>query len=401
MDIDIHVICLLLFYYSLIFILYIHFLYPILLLFVSFFNNKCSPNRSEGIRDDSLMSVTLLIAAYNEEAIIEEKIINSLNLDYPKDLLEIIVFSDGSTDGTDSIVHKYCKNRVKLVRIEGRVGKTACQNIAAGQATGQIVIYSDATSIYRKDAVLQLVRRFNVDDVGCVIGRVGSEIEFSQENVANEETLYLKFSQWVKNLEDCVSMPVGASGAIFAIRKKLLVDLPAIANDDLLRPLSVIQQGFSVVYERKACAFERFSDKYEDILAKKIRIAKRAVFSISYAKLLLNPLNYGIFSLQFLTKTLLRRLLLPHYIFLLLSSMALAYITNGVIYSFFLAIIILVLLLSAIGKFSLRSSVGGRTVFFKGCRFCYYYILAISGAFAGILLGLSGNDIYDWKPSRR
>ncbi len=389
-----------LFLCSLFFIAYIHFLYPLVLLFISIFSRTGKEKSKNSIAVDKLPSVTLLIAAYNEEVIIEEKISNSLKLNYPENLLQIIIFSDGSTDKTDSIVQKFRNIRVELVRVEGRLGKTACQNIAARKATGQIIIYSDATSIYQKNAILHLVECFNSHDVGCVIGRVGSEIELHRENFAQEETFYLKFSQWVKNLEGCASMPVGASGAIFAIRKDLLVELPANANDDLLRPLSVIQQGYTVVYQSKAIAWERFSDSYANIFEKKIRIGKRAIYSLFYARSLLNPFRYSLFSLQFLTKTLLRRLLFPHYVFLLFSSILLTILTKNIIYSVFVVTLLLALLFAAVGYIVIRKDSFNRTFFLKLCMFCYYYLVVITGAFFGIVLGLTGKEIHDWKPQR-
>lgn len=389
-----------LFYLSLFFVLYIHFFYPLLLSFILVC--KKGKKRTDYAQNYHKVPffVTIIIAAYNEEAVIEKKILNTLQLKYPQDQLEVIIFSDGSTDKTDSIIQKYCSNKLKLNRIEGRLGKTACQNIVARKANGEIIIYSDATSIYRRDAVAQIVTRFNNNKVGCVVGKIGSEIANDKKNIAQEETLYLKFAQWLKKIEGYASMPVGASGAIFAIRKNLLVELPPHANDDLLRPLSVIQQGYAVVYEPRAIATELFQENYKDIFKKKIRIAKRAVFSLFYARSLLNPLQYGLFSLQFLTKTLLRRLLLPGFLILLFSSLYLAYATNNVMYLAVFSFQISIFALAVIGYFSTRFSTNNRNIVSKVARFCYYYFLSITGAIWGIILGFSGEHINDWKPKR-
>ena len=117
-------------------------------------------------------SVSIIIAAYNEEVSIADKLDNTLCLDYPKDKLEIIVVSDGSTDATDQYVGSYANKGVKLIRTNERCGKTHAQNLAAEKARGDILVFSDATTEYKSDVIRKLVRNFNDKKVGCVAGRV-------------------------------------------------------------------------------------------------------------------------------------------------------------------------------------------------------------------------------------
>jgi cellulose synthase/poly-beta-1,6-N-acetylglucosamine synthase-like glycosyltransferase len=146
-------------------IFYTYFGYPLLTLFLSLFINH--PVNKQDIEP----TVTFLITAYNEEKNIRQKLDNALSLDYPGDKLEIIVASDGSTDKTDEIVKEFSDKGVILVRVEGRVGKTETQNQSVQKAKGDIIIFSDATTTYHKNAIRKLVRNYNDPSIGAVSGR--------------------------------------------------------------------------------------------------------------------------------------------------------------------------------------------------------------------------------------
>lgn len=346
---------------------------------------------------ETLPKITLLIAAYNEESSIENKILNSLDLNYPSGLLEILVFSDGSTDRTDMIVQKYKRTGVSLLRYEGRKGKTACQNLAVKGAKGDVIVYSDATSLLNSNSLFSIVNKFNDKSVGCVVGELTSSLDTNRKGVAVEETFFLKFSQWVKKLESSAAMPVGGSGALFAIRSDLVCELPADANDDLLRPLHVVFCGHRIVYDRGARAVEVFQEDYSDIFSKKIRIAERAVQSIKLSVAILNPFRYGLFSLQFLTKVLLRRLVLPVLVIYILSGMTLYFLTG-------LSAIVLLLCPPLLIVFLSFNGARGKGIFSedklgisKVSEFCYYYLLSITGAFIGVVKGIRGRKVTSWS----
>jgi len=351
--------------------------------------------------DNELPKVTLLIAAYNEEAVIKDKLENSLELNYPRDKIEILVFSDRSTDRTDTIIENYLRDGVILNRFNNRMGKTECQNLSIKKASGEIIVFSDAPSLYDRDAIRHLVAPFFDPKVGGVVGRVVFQTsQNTAEAVAVQESLHIRFLQWIKSLESNVSMPVGASGSIFAIRKNLVNPIPANVADDLIRPLEVIRQGYRLIYQPKAVATEFFHEQYEDIQRKKIRSARRAIKSLKMERELLNPFRYGIFSVQFLTKTLLRRLLFPSYVMFFMGALLLYFIGQG----YFYFIMILGFLSFAFGGF-----LGGLKtppkilkiqVIRYPCTLVYYYIITIYSAFKGIILGLCGNEIVTWNPTR-
>lgn len=389
----------LIFFFSLIFLLYVHLLYPVLLFFWSrvppFFKSK---QPLYGDTKGNLPKISVIIACYNEEKVIGEKIENTLSLNYPNSLLEIFVFSDGSDDLTDEIVRSYAHKGICLLRYEGRIGKTACQNLAFRETSGDIILFTDSSSMLDSNCLLSVASKFCDEKVGCVVGRLVNVGEGVVNGVAHEESFFLQFSQWVKSLEGLVTMPVGGSGALFAVRSSLVVELPKDANDDLLRPLYVVLQGYRIVYDGAALAVEALSESFEDIFSRKKRIGERAVYSLVLVKEILNPFKYGFFSLQVVTKILLRRLVFPAL---------LAYIVSGIILSivgmnfYYLVAVIppcLIFILSAFGRAVCQND--GNKYSSKAkkriIRLCYYYVLSISGAFLGLLSGMKGNRTVRW-----
>ncbi|MDD4364019.1 MAG: glycosyltransferase family 2 protein, partial [Atribacterota bacterium] len=231
------------YYFSILLLSYIYLGYPLSLYSLSLFK-KYNIIYLVGY----LPSVSIIIAAYNEEKVIEDKIKNTLELDYPKEKLEIIVFSDSSKDNTDDIVKRYEKVGVKLLRIEGRKGKTFCQNRAVKHAKGEIVVFSDANSIYQSDAIKKLVRNFADKQIGCVSGEL-KYFSSDNNNDKNSEGFYWKYEKMIKRLESKNSSLVGANGAIYAVRKKLYVFLEDFAISDFTEPLMIFKNGCRVIYE--------------------------------------------------------------------------------------------------------------------------------------------------------
>ena len=392
------------FWTGLFLIVYVHILNPIILICIGIFQKLFGSSSKQFVyrEDNELPNVTLLIAAYNEEAVIEAKLMNSLELNYPRDKMEILVFSDCSTDQTDTIVKNYLRHGVILNRFNNRKGKTECQNLSIKKASGEIIVFSDAPSLYNKDAIKFLVAPFFDPEVGGVVGRVVFQTsQCNTEAVAVQESLHIRFLQWIKSLESNVSMPVGASGSIFAIRKNLLNPIPANVADDLIRPLEVIRQGYRLIYQPQAVATEFFCEQYEDIQRKKIRSARRAIVSLKMERELLNPFKYGIFSVQFLTKTLLRRLLFPSYVMFFLGALLLYFIGKGSFYF----IMILGLLSFAFGGFlggiQTPPKILQKQVIRYPCTLIYYYMITMYSAFKGIILGLCGSEIVTWNPARK
>lgn len=202
-------------------------------------------------------SVSLVIPAYNEEKVIEAKIHNVLALDYPPEKLEIVVVSDGSTDRTNAIAARYAATgRLRLAAYPANRGKLAALNDAVPGLRGEIVVFSDAASMLRPDALRQLVRCFADPRVGAVSGLYRVHNAEAAELGAQED-FYWKYETFLKRLEAELHSIIGAHGALYAIRRDLYpFPPPGIINDDYVIPVRILQKGYRVYYETRAVASE-------------------------------------------------------------------------------------------------------------------------------------------------
>ena len=252
--------------------------------------------------------VTLLITAYNEERSIAAKLENTLSLDYPKEKLEVMVASDGSTDHTDKIVKGFSDRGVILKRIEGRVGKTATQNEAVRVASGEIVIFSDATTKYNRDAIKKLVQNYADPEVGAVSGRY-NYVNPTRASVGIGTILFWKYENFIKSMQTRIRTITGCCGCIYSVRKETYVPLPPDIISDLVEPLKIIQRGYRIVFEPDAIACEETTEKPSEEFKMRIRIITRAMQGILYVKGLLNPLKYRFVAFQLISHKVLRWLI--------------------------------------------------------------------------------------------
>ena len=306
-----------LFWFSIIFVFYAYFGYPLLLLLFTVINKKKYPEKT-GRVDNFYPKVALLISAYNEEKVIEDKILNSLELNYPKELLEIVVVSDGSNDKTNEIAARYADKGVVLRYFEGRIGKTACLNRVVPLAKDDIIVFSDANSRYDKEAIKELVKHFADKKIGFVTG--GTKYVAEEGNgIVNSIGLYSKIEQITKALESKISSPVGADGAIFAIRKSLYRPLKEYDINDFVIPLNIIKQGFKGIYEPEAFCIEKTSKGANGEFNRQVRITNRTIRAIVNNRELLSPFNHGAFSFQLISHKVCK-LLVPYFLILLLFT---------------------------------------------------------------------------------
>lgn len=291
--------------------------YPFLLGFLSIFPiwrrtgkaETFSPSTPERTR---LPFVTMLISVYNEEEVIEEKIRNTMALEYPKDLLEVFILSDGSTDRTHEIVRSYAKEGVVLLEYPGRIGKTACLNRTMTNVHGDIVVFSDANSIYPADAVKNIVDGFSDPSVGFVTGYTKYRRGGENEGVRSIG-LYSRIEKTTKALESKIGSCVGADGAIFGIRKELYKPLKETDINDLVIPLSIVRQGYRGILKENAHCIERSAGDIAGEYQRQVRITNRSLRAIFSNADLFNPLNGGIFSF-FLFSHKLMKFLVPFFL---------------------------------------------------------------------------------------
>ncbi len=221
--------------------------------------------------DFSYPSLSLLIPVYNEERAIAAKLENALALDYPRDRFEVIVVSDGSTDGTERAAARFLRRGVKLFALGGHRGKAAAINRGVSESSGELVVFTDATALFEKEALLRLAAAFADPAVGAASG----ELILREEASAGGELrvdYYWRLEKFIRRAEGMISSCAGATGAIYAVRRRLLRPLPEdTLLDDLVIPLEVVKSGRRVVFVEQARAREEKSAGLRQEFRRKVR----------------------------------------------------------------------------------------------------------------------------------
>ena len=263
----------LIFWLSLGLMVYVYVGYPLMLVVVA---RRRKPPR----RDDNYTpSVSMVIAAHNEEKVLREKIENSLRLDYQPERLEIIVASDGSEDGTNTLAREYADRGVTLHEITPRGGKTRALNLAIPRARGEILVLSDANTMYRPDAVRRLVRHFVDHSVGAVSGDV--QLVNAAREYAASESLYYRYERWLQVLESRLGSIIGADGAMYALRREAFAPVPPqIIVDDFVISMNVACAGYRVIYEPEAIAVEQGTLSSSEEYGRKVRIVAGGIHAL-------------------------------------------------------------------------------------------------------------------------
>jgi cellulose synthase/poly-beta-1,6-N-acetylglucosamine synthase-like glycosyltransferase len=227
-------------------------------------------------RGPDLPTVTLLIAAYNEERAIREKIENSLALDYPEDKLEIVVVADGSIDGTVSVVSEYDDRKVTLHYDPKRRGKALAVARTVPLTQGEIIVFSDANNLYRPDVIQKIVANFADKSVGAVTGQ--KYLSDSGSALGKSENLYWKYESLIRKAESQVHSTPGAIGEIFALRRELFrsPEFPVI-NEDFFGALQIIRQGYRVIYDPEAISEEQPSSNARVEFIRRSRIGAGSI----------------------------------------------------------------------------------------------------------------------------
>jgi cellulose synthase/poly-beta-1,6-N-acetylglucosamine synthase-like glycosyltransferase len=306
-----------LFWISIIMVIYAYLGYLFLLIIFSLFLTKPVIKGSQ-----YKPHVTLIVSAYNEEKVIEEKIKNSLLLDYPKKKLEIMVVSDESSDRTEEIAAKYIHQGIKILRIEGRVGKTSCLNKAVPEAKGDIILFSDANSHYNKEALREITANFADENVGCVTGFT-KYMSKDDNTIAESVGIYSKLERLTKEYESMLTSCVGADGAIFAIRKKLYKPLNVWDINDFVIPLSVVRQGYRTILEKGCWCCEETAKDSKGEFNRQVRITNRTLRAIFNNKDLLNVLEYKLFSFELFSHKVIKFLVPLFMILIFISNLVL------------------------------------------------------------------------------
>lgn len=337
-------------------------------------------------------TLSLIITAYNEERAIRQKIENSLALDYPKERLEIIVASDCSGDRTDEIVEEYEERRVELVRQPHRGGKTAAQNLAVEHAAGEIIVFSDATSMYRPDALRMLVRNFADEFVGCVAGKL-IYVDPEKTDVGTGARSYWEYETLLKESESRVCSLIGVSGCIYAVRRASYKPMYPEACSDFLIATVVFRQGLRTVYEPEALCTEETNQIGEKEMRMRVRVISQTFTDLWRNRDMMNPFRSGFYAVQLVSHKLLRYSVPLFITATFVSSAALAFSSFLFLIMFALQMLFLAAAASAWALERAGVRLGPLSI-------PYYFLLTNVASVAGFLQFLRGERYAAWEPIR-
>jgi cellulose synthase/poly-beta-1,6-N-acetylglucosamine synthase-like glycosyltransferase len=310
-------------------IAYTYLIYPLSIILISLFVSKESDTTSE-----ELPSICMVIPAYNEADCLPEKIKNCFEIDYPNNKIEFLFGSDGSDDETNEILLSSEGEGIQSIIYPRREGKIIVLNKLVEQVTAEIILFSDANSIYQPDAVKKLIRHFSKTDVGGVCGKLDL-IEPHQTQSSSGESIYWGYENRIKEAEGKIKSVISANGAIFAIRSTLYERLPEdiAVNDDFAITLDILRKGKRVIFEPQAIAIESASPDMESEFKRKIRIASLNFNAFADIITFLKP-KFGFTALAIFSHKILRWLVPFLAIGVLISNLFL--INRGGIYLYVL-----------------------------------------------------------------
>jgi biofilm PGA synthesis N-glycosyltransferase PgaC len=345
--------------------------------------------------DGPLPDVTLLIAAYNEEDFIRQKIENTLNLDYPKDKLKLFFVTDGSSDSTADIVRGY--PQITHFHESQRRGKIHAVNRVMRFVTTPIVIFCDANTFLNHGAIRNIVRHYADPQVGGVAGekRIFKKAEDNASGAG--EGIYWKYESFLKKKDSDVYSVVGAAGELFSLRTNLFQE-PAenMIIEDFYLSMSVAARGYRFIYEPDAFATETASASVDEEWKRKVRICAGAFQAMGKLGHLLNPFRFGILSFQYISHRVLRWTLAPLFLpLILLASLALA--LGGSL--FFATAVIAQLAFYGLALVGYRYR--NTNISIKGFFVPYYFCVMNLSVFAGFVRHMRGRQSVVWDKARR
>ncbi|MEW4527093.1 glycosyltransferase family 2 protein [Maioricimonas sp. JC845] len=348
------------------------------------------PLRRRHAIDESLTpSVTLVISAYNEAAVIREKIENALSLDYPSDRLQVMVISDESDDGTDDIVREYADRGVSLCRQVPRQGKSMGLTRFVPEIDSEITVFSDANSIYEPDAIHKLVRHFADPKVGFTVGH--QRYYDDQTQTTESESLYWRYETFLKTEECQLTSVVCGDGAIYAIRSELFEPLRADDINDFYLPLRIVVRGYRGIFDPEAVCYEQTAEDFQGEFRRKVRIVNRSLTAVRRVPQALNPFCVGLFSLQLLIHKVIRWFVPFFMIAVLVTNVLLLrhHVVYQVLFAGQMGCYLLALLHIVPGLNRLKLT-----------YVPYYFCLINYAAFRGVIGCLTGRRISTWQPER-
>jgi len=373
------------FYGSALTLFYVYVGYPLLLFLIAALQK---PRKAE---PGYTPSISILIAACNEEAGIKRKLEQTLSQDYPADKMEILVLSDGSEDRTDEIVSQCTDRRVRLVRIPERRGKTNAQNEGVKHAKGEVLIFSDATTIYHEQALKYLASNYQDARVGAVSGRY-QYFDPGQDSPTGMGTIaFWSYENKIKEWQSRIGTLTGCCGCIYSVRKSAYTELAPDVISDLVQPLWVIQNGHRVVFEDRALAYEQTTESATEEFAMRVRVITRGIRGLLSVPELLKPWKHPWIAFQLFSHKILRWMVSVFLLLLLIGNFKL------MDRPFFRVVLIAQLCFYAVALLQLLVPLHRR---WKPLGIPLYFCTLNLAAFVGVIELLRGRKHVVWQPVR-
>lgn len=369
---------------ALVLLAYIYVGYPVLAIVLA----RAWPRRVD--KGELTPSLTVVITAYNEQAHIGQKLRNILALDYPPAQLDVIVASDASNDATDQLVRDFGAPNVRLLRVEGRLGKTACQNAAAAAADGELLLFTDATTLVDAGALRAIARNFHDPAIGCVAGRL-SYVAQQDDATGHGGKSYWNYEILLRMAESALGSLIGVSGCLYAVRRSVYRAIEPGLISDFVVAMVMREQGLRTVLEPDATCYEQTLDHPDRELAMRVRVGIRSLVALATQKRFLDPWRFGLFAWQLWSHKLLRYLSPVFWMIALLANAALALQGRYL----WLLVLQLALLLSGLPGF-MPQAFGKSRLLAKP----YYFLLTNVASALSLFRFLRGERIVTWTPLR-
>ncbi len=343
-----------------------------------------------------LPAVSVIVSVYNEEDVILRRLNNLLYLDYPSDKIEILVASDGSTDRTNEIIRSFSDSRLRFKENASRSGKMAVLNDLVSQANNDIIVFADARQVFAATAIRELVANFADPDVGCVSG----ELVFLDEGgpTARGVGLYWRYEKFIRKQESALSSMLGATGAIYAIRKALFHPIPEnIILDDVFVPLKIIQKGYRAIFDVSAKAFDRAADNPKEEFIRKVRTLAGNYQILCMEPCMLNPFKSPIAIQLFSHKFL--RLVVP-FMMVIAFLLNLFLAMDNLFFRWILLMQIVFYGLAVIGLLLKDKKTGILSLVARFCYIPYVFCLLNFSAVVGLLRFILKTEHVKWEKAR-
>jgi cellulose synthase/poly-beta-1,6-N-acetylglucosamine synthase-like glycosyltransferase len=347
-------------------------------------------------KDEDLPHVTFLICAYNEQDVVDMKMENTLQLDYPKNKLHIMWVTDGSTDETNERLKRYPE--VEIVYSPERRGKTAALNHGIEQISSEITVMTDANTLVNSEALRNIVVHFQDPDVGCVAGEKRVMARTDGETAAQGEGLYWRYESTLKRLDSELYSTMGAAGELNAIRTTLYKPMPENALlDDFVMSMRIVDRGFRIAYAPDAYAMEYGSANLHEESKRKRRIAAGGLQSSWWLRSMMNPFRHFTVAFQFVSHRVLRWTITPFALLALIPlNVLLVFMNAGTIYTLIWALQVLFYLAAFCGYYLEQHGKKNKWLYVP-----YYFLFMNLNVFYGISYLKSHQHAGTWEKAKR